>query len=299
MKFAIHIATRNRLEDLSATLESLGPFAHKAEIIVYDDGSTDGTSAYLARHFPNIAVYRNETPMGYLHCRNKMLNQTSADIAISLDDDSNFLSPEPLVAIERFFTENPACGLIAFRIFWGKEAPGQTGSSDSPGQVRAFVGCGHAWRVAAWREIPDYPEWFEFYGEEKFSALQLHRKGWAVHYLPSVLVHHRVDMKARRAQADFLRRYRRSVRADWYIFFLFYPTGTVYRKMAYSLKNQIFTKVLRGQPKLLLPIVGALWDLMRNFRNIRRGRSVLSKEKYDSFMALAPTKIYWKPEASN
>jgi hypothetical protein len=37
--------------------------------------------------------------------------------------------------------------------------------------VKSFVGCGHAWRMKAWHEIPNYPEWFEFYGEENYASL--------------------------------------------------------------------------------------------------------------------------------
>ena len=48
-KFAIHISTKNRVEDLVITLNSLTEILSNdaVECVVYDDGSTDGTQALL------------------------------------------------------------------------------------------------------------------------------------------------------------------------------------------------------------------------------------------------------------
>jgi hypothetical protein len=64
--------------------------------------------------------------------------------------------------------------------------------------MKSFAGGAHAWRMSAWRQIPDYPSWFIFHGEEDFAAYEMFKKRLEIHYLPSVLVHHRVDLKARK-----------------------------------------------------------------------------------------------------
>jgi hypothetical protein len=42
--------------------------------------------------------------------------------------------------------------------------------------LQSFVGCGHVWRMDAWRTIENYPEWFYFYGEEDFASYLLFKK---------------------------------------------------------------------------------------------------------------------------
>src|SRR5690606_22784270 len=166
--FSIQISTKDRIDDLRQTLSSLQALIGRKDVecVVYDDGSSDGTADFVRDCFPQIKLRRNEQSKGYLFCRNAMLNETSAEIAITLDDDANFLSDNPLEETKRWFDNHPDCGLIAFRIFWGIEPPKSTISNEEPEIVRGFVGCGHAWKTSVWRSVSDYPEWFEFYGEE-------------------------------------------------------------------------------------------------------------------------------------
>ncbi len=297
IRFAILISTKNRRADLEITLLNIGNLISRddVECVIYDDGSTDGTFDFVSRDFPNVKLLRNEISKGYLYCRNAMLIKTQAQFAISLDDDAHFLSHDPLEKIESYFDENPECGAIAFRIFWGKDAPESTYSDAEPRQVKGFVGCGHAWRIEAWRKIAGYPEWFEFYGEENFASLSLFKQGFSVYYLPEILVHHRVDMKMRRSAADFKIRYRRLLRADYYMFFIFYPTFTALKKTVSSIFAQIRTKIMRGQPQLFWPMAGAVADVVHNIPSIVAARNKLTKSEYTTYQNLPPAKIYWNP----
>src|SRR5690606_33502883 len=130
--------------------------------------------------------------------RNELLNLTKAKYAITLDDDAHIVTQHSLEIIETFFEMHKKCAVIAFRIFWGKDAPDHVNHNLENTQVKGFVGCGHVWRMDAWRSIPNYPEWFVFYGEEEFASYQLFKNNWEVHYVPDVLVHHRVDIKNRK-----------------------------------------------------------------------------------------------------
>jgi glycosyltransferase involved in cell wall biosynthesis len=299
MKFAIHIATKNRKDDLLFTLEQVYPLLETPEVtcVVFDDGSNDGTAEAVKNKFPKVLLLQNQTSRGYLYCRNVMLNETQADIAISLDDDAHFLSENPLETIAEFFTENQKCGLIAFRIYWSKTVPEHTVTTEVSHPVKSYVGCGHAWRMNAWRSIPSYPEWFEFYGEETFASLHLFKNHWEVHYVPEVFVLHRVDLKLRKTQTkDFTLRYRRSLRAGWFAIFLFYPVGKVIHFFLYSLWMQLKTKIFKGQFKVLLPILGALWDLIVLSTKIRKNRTAFTTREFSEYAKLKEPKIYWKPE---
>lgn len=296
--FSILITTKNRKNDLAFTLNKINYLLEDktVECVVFDDGSTDGTYEYAKQNFPNIKLQRNAVSKGYLFCRNKMLNESKAIYAISLDDDAHFLTENPLESIQKHFEQNANCGLIAFRIFWGLLEPSSIVSNEEPNQVQGFVGCAHVWRMSAWRTIPNYPEWFVFYGEEDFASYQLFKKNWGIHYLPEVLVNHRVDIKSRKNNADYAVRLRRSLRSGWYLFFLFYPIRIIPKKMGYSIWMQFKLKVFKGDFKALKAIVLAVLDLVLAIPKIVQYNSRLSNQEFDSYQKLEMTKIYWQPK---
>lgn len=294
---SILISTKNRLTDLAFTLEKINYLLQRntVECVIFDDGSTDGTFEYVTQNFPRVKIQKNYVSKGYIYCRNKMLNETKADYAISLDDDAHFITENPLESIHNYFEHNDTCGLIAMRIFWGLEEPNSIVSNENPQQVQGFVGCAHAWRMKAWRNIPNYPEWFVFYGEENFASYQLFKKNWQVHYFPQVLAHHRVEVKSRKNDADYALRLRRSLSSSWYLLFLFYPIFKIPRKMGYSIYMQ-FKKVFQGDFKVLQALVLALFDLVFAISKIIKHSNRMSQTEFDSYFKLPETKIYWQPD---
>lgn len=296
--FSIHITTKNRCNDLIFTLNKVNFLLDRGDVefIVFDDGSTDGTFEKVEKDFPRIKIYRNEFSKGYLYCRNKMLNETKAKFSISLDDDAHFITQDPLNKILKHFDENRNCGLVAFRIFWGLEEPAEVVSNEAAQRVQGFVGCGHAWRMTAWRDTPDYPEWFEFYGEENFSAMHLFKKDWEVHYLPEVLVNHRVNIKSRKQNADYSIRLQRSLRSGWYLYFLFLPLKLIPKKMMYSIWMQLKLKVFIGDFKALKALVLAGLDLIVSIPKIIKNKRRFSAYEFLEFQKLGETRIYWQPE---
>ncbi len=296
--FAILISTKNRKEDLFFTLTSICNLVDVSKVacVVFDDGSSDGTFQMVQQQFPNVVLHRNEISKGYLYCRNFMLNATQAKYAISLDDDAHFLSEYPMAILENYFDKNPNCGVIAFRIFWSKDKPNVYETSQTAHRVKGFVGCGHVWRMSAWKQIPNYPEWFEFYGEEEFASYQLFKKKIQVHYLPSVLVNHRVNVVSRKSQTDYIQRQRRSLRSGWYLYFLFYPLKVIPKKIGYSLFMQIKSKTFRGDFKATFGIIQAIFDVVRNLPKLLKQSNRLTHQEYLEIEKLAPTQVYWQPE---
>jgi glycosyltransferase involved in cell wall biosynthesis len=297
--FSILICTKNRIKDLTLTLNSINYLLENDNVncVIFDDGSTDGTFNYIKVNFPQIQLQRNEISKGLIFCRNKMLNETSAQFAISLDDDAHFLTENPLDPIQKYFEKHQQCGLIALRIFWGLVAPENTISNENPNIVKGFVGCGHVWKMSAWRTIPNYPSWFVFYGEEDFAAFQLFKKKLEIHYLPAILVHHRVDVKSRKKNADYALRLQRSLRAGWYLMFLFYPLAKIPKLLIYSLWIQLKLKVFKGDWRALKAILLALLDLMISIPRIIVNCNRLSHKEYDEYQNIPNAKIYWQPNS--
>lgn len=167
----------------------------------------------LKNIYPKIKLLKNNVSKGLIHNRNILLNQCQSKYAISLDDDAHFLFDNILETIQTYFENHSNCGVIACRIFWGKTTPISLVTKETNQRVKGFVGCGHVWNMKAWHSIPNYPARFVFYGEEEFASYQLFKKGWEVHYVPDILVHHRVDVKARKIENDYVTRLRRSFRS--------------------------------------------------------------------------------------
>ena len=205
IKFSIVITTYNRLKDLIITLKSLDKLIHQSdvELIICDDYSTDGTQVFLKNNYIKHTLIFNKKSQGLIYNRNILNNKAKGDYIISLDDDANFLSHNPLEEIENYFIKNKDCAVISFRIFWSLDKTGFMFSSAKPKKVNTFIGCGHVWRKKHWQEIPNYPSWFVFYGEESFASFHLFKNNLEIHYQPSVLIHHRVDIKSRKKQKDY------------------------------------------------------------------------------------------------
>jgi len=250
LSFSILITTKNRKTDLAFTLDKIQNLLNRKDVvcIICDDGSTDETASFLKAEYPNIQLIQNSESKGLIYSRNRLLGLVKSEFAISIDDDSHFVTNNPLESIREYFENYHNCGLIALRIFWGLEEPKKIISDEKSERVQGFVGCGHVWRMKAWREIPNYPAWFVFYGEEDFASYQLFKKNWEIHYLPEVLVHHRVDVKSRKNNRDYVIRLRRSLRSGWFLFFLFYPIQMIPKKMAYSIWIQL--KIVNRQQKV-------------------------------------------------
>lgn len=298
LQFSILITTKNRLQDLIFTLNKINYLIEREDVAcsICDDGSTDGTFEFIKENYPKIIGFRNEISKGLIFSRNLLLGKTTSKYAISLDDDAHFLSDNPLEEIENYFLENSNCGVVSFRIFWSKNNPTSTQTLDNPKRVKGFVGCGHAWKMESWKSIPNYPDWFIFYGEEDFAAYQLFKKNIEIHYLPSVLVHHRVDVLARKNNQDYQLRLRRSFRSGWYLYFMFYPFSVIPKKLLYTLWIQIKTKTFRGDFKATIGIIQAIFDVILNFPKLLKQSNRLSSTEYQAILKLPPCKIYWKPE---
>lgn len=300
-KFSILITTYNRIEALKFTLSSLNDFLvnDDVEFIICIDGSTDGTHKFLIANYPNISLINHEKSRGLIASRNELLNLTKAKFAISLDDDANFLSKNVLESIEHLFKIYPKCGVQSFSIFWNLNLPDNNNKYEEIRQVKGFIGCGHVWNMEAWKSIPNYPEWFIFYGEEDFAAFQLFKKEWDIYYNPNILVHHRVSIKNRSTQKDYSTRLRRSLRAGWYLYFLFYPKRLIPRRFLYTLWIQIKNKIFKGNFRAILPISKAIFDVLTNTTKLKTNSNRLSLKQFEEFSKLPNVKIYWKPKNPN
>ncbi|MGH9364760.1 MAG: glycosyltransferase, partial [Thermoanaerobaculia bacterium] len=115
-KASIVVVTFNNLELNRLCLESLCQRTEwpNFEVIVVDNGSTDGTTAYLSearQRFPNLRLILNETNHGFPAANNAGLQAATGDYFVLLNNDT-VLTRGWLSALIRHLHVNPNIGLI-------------------------------------------------------------------------------------------------------------------------------------------------------------------------------------------
>lgn len=88
---SVIVTTKNRREIVPRAIDSVlrqtYPFV---EVIVVDDGSTDGTAEYLRRRYPNVVVIRNDVSLGACAARNTGIQAANGVYISGLDDDDEY-----------------------------------------------------------------------------------------------------------------------------------------------------------------------------------------------------------------
>lgn len=217
-RLSVVIICWNSLANLQGLLASL-PAALAGidhEIILTDNGSTDGTDGYIAVTHPEIVYRRLDRNRGVAYARNRGIEQASGRYIWLLDDDTA-VNAEAADALISYMETHPDCGICACAL----RAPDgalQRSYKPFPGplsKLRGLLGLGCADPYAA--EIsagchfePEYVigacqlvrrEVFEtvglldehiFYGPEDADfCLRTRKAGWHVAYLPAVSIIHK------------------------------------------------------------------------------------------------------------
>lgn len=91
---SVYMPTKNRLALLQLAIESVFSQDHSAiELLIVNDGSTDGTKAYLdalSKEHSNIIVFHNEQSIGACAARNIAIKHAKGEFVTGLDDDDLF-----------------------------------------------------------------------------------------------------------------------------------------------------------------------------------------------------------------
>lgn len=121
------IPTYNRRALLEKCLQSVfkQDYTNK-RIVIVDDGSTDGTSAYLSKRYPGITFIRNQRPLGPSFARNQGINETRSEFLYFLDSDSELVYPDTISEMLRIMDEHSDIGMLG-----GIGQPGANGALQS------------------------------------------------------------------------------------------------------------------------------------------------------------------------
>jgi glycosyltransferase involved in cell wall biosynthesis len=114
---AVVIPTFNRKHCISRAIESvLSQTLAANEIIVVDDGSSDGTGSFLEEKYPQLR-YLSQSNLGVSAARNRGVIESSSKWLAFLDSDDEWLEKKLELQIQRLI-ENPEYQLIHSEEIW-------------------------------------------------------------------------------------------------------------------------------------------------------------------------------------
>jgi len=200
------VATRNRASALRRTLDRLRFLPERAELIVVDNGSTDGTRDLVRKEFPDVRVLALPRNHGAV-ARNRGVSAARTPYVAFADDDSWWRPGALGVAVE-LFERHPRLALVAARTLVGSVeridpvsrfmATAPLGRADDlPGpSVLGFLACAAVVRRDAFLGCGGFDPVVFFMGEEERVAYDLAAAGWGLAYCAGVTAHHHPEPAA-------------------------------------------------------------------------------------------------------
>jgi glycosyltransferase involved in cell wall biosynthesis len=156
----VAITTRNRCGELRRALRSAVAQEGAIEVLVIDDGSSDGTAEMVGEEFPEARLVRFEHSAGLIARRNDLAMLVRGRVLVSLDDDAEFTAPDVVAHALEPFAAHPRVGAVA--IPYVERGRGETEvrqTAPEPGRIYAtgpYIGTAHALRVEVFRALGGY-----------------------------------------------------------------------------------------------------------------------------------------------
>lgn len=203
---SVIVVSMNRKDMLERCLLKLsGQSLPDYEIIVVDNGSTDGTENLVRTRFPHARYERLETNLGPPGGRNCGVQAASSDLCVFLDDDAYFEDGHALARITERFANEPDLTVAAFRIVSPEDGREEYKSIprsdkrriDSDYECSYFCGAGFALRRGPFVEAGMFWERLFFTGEELDISFRLMNRGGRMIRMSAVSVVHDETPQAR------------------------------------------------------------------------------------------------------
>lgn len=169
------IPTRDRREEALRAVESALAQTVPVEVIVMDDGSTDGTADAVRERFPDAVVHRSERSLTSVVQRNLGVRLARAPVVFSLDDDAVLVSPR---TVEQTLAEleHPHVGIVAVPyvdVPLGPEVKQRAPDGDRVYATWTYTGCAAAFRRDLFLAVGGYRRVIRQQGEEPDLAIRM------------------------------------------------------------------------------------------------------------------------------
>lgn len=181
------------------------------EIILVDNGSTDGSVEWVAERFPQVQVIRNETNVGFAAGNNQAIRASQSEFVATLNNDTR-VEPDWLAMLIAAAEEDPTVGMCASKmlfadrpeiinstginldpigIAWDRRG-GEPDDRQETEPVEVFGPCAGAalYRRAMLDQIGVFDERFFAYLGDVDLAWRARLAGWRCLYVPHARVYH-------------------------------------------------------------------------------------------------------------
>lgn len=211
---------RHFLEEcLPALYQSLEHIGSQSEVIVVDNGSSDGTIEYLEHYDPSPKVIRNPCNFGFSKANNQGFREASGKYMVTLNNDT-VVHPLWLVKALEHLESDHSWGMVATQMrflndqhlinsagisvdrigiaqdrFDGKPL---AASEISPKEVFGPSAGAAIYRRELIEELKGFDESFGSYFEDVDLAWRARRAGWRCVYVPESIVLHAYSATSRR-----------------------------------------------------------------------------------------------------
>jgi GT2 family glycosyltransferase len=222
-RVSLVIVNWNGLAFLPTCLDSLSACGTAVEIIVVDNGSTDGSLEYL-RQRPEIVLIANKTNTGYAPANNAGIDRATGEFVLLLNNDTR-VAPgflEPLLRAMDTYTDAGACQCkmlsydppyridaygsyllrsgFLYHVRYGRPDP----PPEAPFEIFAAKGAAMLIRAAVVREVGAFDPDFFAYLEDSDLSWRIWLGGWRVLCVPDSVVYHRGGATASRLPNAFV-----------------------------------------------------------------------------------------------
>jgi glycosyltransferase involved in cell wall biosynthesis len=204
-KASVVIPTYNRKDCLRDAIQSALAQSVPVEVVVMDDGSTDGTAEMMRSEFPRITFEQHRGPNGPAFLRNRGSEMATAPILFPIDDDSVFASTATVEQTLADF-DHPRVGVVGipFVNIRIDQQVQQRATTDSGIEIREdYVGASHAMRRDLFLRLKGYRPQLFYMGEERDYSVRLMDAGYVVRLGRANPIHHFESPRRSMFRADF------------------------------------------------------------------------------------------------
>jgi hypothetical protein len=211
-KVSVVVLNWNGKQYLERCLTSLSTQTYpNYEIILVDNGSTDGSVEFVQRHFPHVRIIQNDSNVGFAAGNNIGIRASDNEYVATLNNDTQ-VDPRWLEELVRGMESDPTVGMCASKMLrweqpWIIDSAGvsldvlglawdrHSGELDDeldnePFEV--FSACAGAalYRRAMLDQVGLFDEDFFIYLEDVDLAWRAQLQGWRCLYVPMAVVYH-------------------------------------------------------------------------------------------------------------
>ena len=186
------ITTKDRADLAADAVASSLEQVPAIEVLVVDDGSTDGTSDHLLDRFSDrVTLLRAERSAGYILRRNQGAMAAAGNFVVSIDDDALFSTPDVVARALTAF-DHPRIGAVAMPYVNVNQDDVVRQHPPGPGiwVAESYIGTAHALRRSLFLDLGGYRPQLVHQGEERDLCVRMLERGYVVRLATSPPVHH-------------------------------------------------------------------------------------------------------------